>query len=84
MPKLSSGDKIIYEYRKPISESVAFAVSAGTFVFLFGLIIEGARKDKSLFTRFLKRLEEKLINLLTDFWKKPTSWLGKDTEEEDY
>ncbi|MCH7641510.1 hypothetical protein IID22_04920 [Patescibacteria group bacterium] len=84
VPKLSSGDKIIYEYKKPVSESAAFAVSAGTFVFLFGLIIEGARKDKSLFTRFLKRLEEKLINLLTDFWKKPPSWLGKDTEEEDY
>lgn len=53
-------------------------------MFLFGVVIEGARGNKSMFTKFIKRIDEGTPGFTKNFLKKPVSWLKKDTEEENY
>lgn len=84
LPRASAGERIIYQYEKPLSESIAFVVSAGTFIFLIALIFEGIRGDKSLFSRIFTKLETRLIYIITNVWKRPTSFIWKNSEEDDY
>ncbi len=80
IPKATKGEKLIYEYKTPVSEEVAFFASILTFILLLLIIIEGVRGERSLFVGLLGAIEKRFVSAV----KLPKSILGKDTEEYDY
>lgn len=82
VPRVEVGDKIIYEYKKPLVEKAFSVISILTFIVLLTILIEGPLlKEKSLFLRLTRFVERKLHYLLFEVWKKPFAWLGKGEEE---
>lgn len=82
VPGVEAGDRIIYEYKKPLVEKAFSVISILAFIVLLTILIEGPLlKEKSLFLRLTRFVERKLHYLLFEVWKKPFAWLSKDEEE---
>jgi hypothetical protein len=80
-PELKRGDRIVYEYRQPLSEKIFFGVSLLTLLFLLVMAAEGILlREKSFFGRFVKAGEGKLNFLLFRLWKKPFAWWRREEE----
>lgn len=84
VPKAARGDKIVYHYQKPLSEKAAQWISYVTLGFLLVSVFEGMRGEKSLVARILRRADRALEYLMFEYWKKPTAWLRKQDEEDEY
>lgn len=83
VPKLKTGDKIVYEYQQPLVEKIFSAISFLTFLFLLIIIVEGAfLRKKSIFLRLVQTIEKKLHYLLFEIWRKPFGWLKEGEGEE--
>jgi len=82
VPELKGGETIVFQYKTPLSEKITTLLSLLTIFFLPLMVLEGsALKERSLFSRLVKFLEEKLDFLLFKLWRKPFSWWRKDEGE---
>ena len=82
VPKVSRGDKVLYSYQKPLSEAFLQVVSIAGVVFLFLLILDTGRGEKSFFSKVVVGLESKVNKTLFGFIRKPFGWLEKGAEDE--
>jgi len=81
VPELRVGERIVYEYRQPLSEKVSLAISFLILLCLPVLVLEGTfLRERNLFRRSAQFLERKLGFFFFDFWKKPFDWWKKEDE----
>lgn len=83
IPRLSKGDQIVYEYRKPIIESVWLTVSYLTLLVILLVVLETIIFQKKSYTlKGMMFLSNYLDSLPGKFRKKTGSWWNSDKEYE--
>ena len=83
VPKTEAGSKIVREYKKPLSESLAFLISIITFLVLLFLVPEGLRGGTSVVYN-LKNIFDKRIGYIFKRVHKAANVFEKSNEDEDY
>src|SRR3989344_8209409 len=83
VPKIEAGRRIVREYKKPLSESLAFLISIITFLVLLFLVPEGLRGGTSVVYN-LKNIFDKRIGYIFKRVHKAANVFEKSNEDEDY
>ena len=83
VPKLASGDKVIYQYAEPFTEKLSLVLSVLVLVSFPVIVLEGyALGNKSILDRSVGFLEKLVNAVFFGVWKKVRGWWGKSGDEE--
>lgn len=77
IPKVTRGDKMVYEYKKPFSEKASLALSILGIFLLVGIVLDGLLRKNSL----MERISIRIQHVLAGTSKYVSFWWEKDDEK---